>query len=127
MRPRHWLLLSVILYGVALALPALESVTTESKEEAVSGWVCFEMGLMFSFMVWPLIAWAPNAFLGTLWVRAWRGLPTKPLAWWSVAWSLGALVMIFAIMRSLPREGAGFWVASIATGVYAARQAGEQA
>ncbi len=121
MRPRHWLLLSVILYGLALVSPALQSLKPEAAEDPTRGWQCFVYGLMFCFMILPLLAWAPNAFLGTLWVRAWRGLPTKPFAWVSVVWSLGAVAMVCGIMRSIPREGAVFWVASIAVGGLAAR------
>lgn len=115
------LLLSVALYAAALALPALVSFRSSSGEQPTMGWQCLVFGVMFCFLIVPGVVWVANPWLWVLWYRAARNIPSRSTAWLCLVWAVISLVLLCIGYQVAPLWGAGLWIASIATGIWAAR------
>lgn len=109
------LLTSIGCYVAALALPALCQRTADdySGVQPLQGYACFALGLMFAFLVYPLLLWSPNALIAILWFRVFQNLETsRRFAFLVVFATLASAIVCGTLMPYRLMVGAGLWIAS---------------
>ena len=104
---------SMVLYGVACAIPAMGMRTQAETSSPVLGYECLYYGVVFVFFITPFLAWLMNPFLWFLWVQGLWATPTNRNIWW-LAGCLAVLAVLIMFYTAIPLTGAYLWVASIA-------------
>jgi hypothetical protein len=120
MKSRQLVIVSMLMYALACALPALQWVDSVRPKEPTLGIHCLTYLGYWGAMAEPfpfLFIWAVNPWLWVLWVRAYIGKPTS-LARWGVVVLAVASTKVLSLAYN-PLVGTWLWIASAAVGAYA--------
>jgi hypothetical protein len=122
MGSRQLVLVSMLVYALACALPALDVSQNASPTIALGIHCLTAYWAVLNFPFPLLFFWVVNPWLWALWVRAWIGEPTSDARWGVVGLAIVSAAGLAHGFDFGLLIGTWLWVVSAAIGAYAGRQ-----